>query len=69
LKEQVMSDRNDKAIPPYPDRKKAGQVREKGSAVRDDTKVGGAHGPVEDDELSRPDAQGGTTGARADERR
>ncbi|MEV0720973.1 hypothetical protein [Asanoa sp. NPDC050611] len=34
--------------------------------MRDGAKVGGAHGPVENDEMSRPDAAD-TTGSQADE--
>jgi len=50
----MQTDDNERDLPPYDDRQKSGEVEDAGSE-RDDARVGGATGPVEDDAPKAPD--------------
>jgi hypothetical protein len=57
-------------VPPYEGRREAADMDSGATAYRDGVNVGGATGPVEDEEFSAPDPRdtpGGTTGSPADE--
>jgi hypothetical protein len=59
-----------KAVPPYEGRRESADVDSKEESTRDGVKVGGATGPVEDDEYKAADpaaTPGGHTGSPADE--
>ena len=63
-------DTEGKAVPPYDGRREAGDVRGKDAATTDGARVGGASGPVENDEMAAPepdDTPRGATGTPADE--
>jgi hypothetical protein len=60
----------DAEVPPYSGRRESADVRGKDAAVNDSAKVGGATGPVENDEMAADDPDttpGGATGRPADE--
>jgi hypothetical protein len=57
-------------VPPYDDRKQSAEPDQEGGTHRDGARVGGATGPVEDDEFKAPspsDTPGGRTASPADE--
>jgi hypothetical protein len=59
-----------KTIPPYEGRRESADVDGSEKSTRDGVKVGGATGPVEDDEGKAPDpasTPGGATGSPSDE--
>lgn len=61
-------DTEGRTVPPYEGRREAADVG--GESTRDGAKVGGATGPVEDDEMKAADpadTPGGATGSPADE--
>jgi hypothetical protein len=63
-------DTSGSSLPPYEGRRAAADVDDGGEAYRDGAKVGGATGPVENDEFAAPepaDTPGGATGSPADE--
>ncbi|MDQ3104168.1 MAG: hypothetical protein M3Q87_02915 [Actinomycetota bacterium] len=60
---------DDRDLPPYDDRQKGADVDQTGSH-REGARVGGATGPVEDDEMKDPEPEstpGGRTASPADE--
>jgi hypothetical protein len=63
-------DTSGRTVPPYEDRRTTADVDDAGQARRGGAKVGGATGPVQDDDFSAPrpqDTDGGATGSPADE--
>lgn len=63
-------DTSGSAVPPYEGRRASADVAGEEQADRDGANVGGATGPVEDDEFTAPDpaaTAGGATGSPADE--
>jgi hypothetical protein len=63
-------DTEGKAVPPYEGRRQSADTRGSDAARKDGAKVGGATGPVEDEEMAAPDpaeTPGGATGLPADE--
>ncbi len=57
-------------VPPYDDRKQSAEPDQEGGTHRDGARVGGATGPVEDDEFKAPspsDTPGGRTASPAEE--
>lgn len=57
-------------VPPYEGRKESAEADQQGGTVRDGVRVGGATGPVEDDERKAPDpaeTPGGRTASPGDE--
>lgn len=63
-------DTEGKTVPPYEGRRTEADVDGKEESTKDDAKVGGATGPVEDDEMKAPEpaeTPGGATGSPADE--
>ncbi|HVM26517.1 MAG TPA: hypothetical protein VM433_02470 [Mycobacteriales bacterium] len=57
-------------VPPYEDRKDTAEPDQEGGSVRDGARVGGATGPISDDEFKAPspsDTAGGRTASPADE--
>jgi hypothetical protein len=52
-------------VPPYEGRRESADIEGKQEAVREGVKVGGATGPVEDDELAAPPPQATARGATA----
>jgi len=58
------TDDKDPAVPPYDGRRESADVDETGSE-RDGARVGGASGPVEDDEQKAPDPESTPRGAGA----
>lgn len=63
-------DTEGKTLPPYDGRQKSGDVGSQDDSTRDGVKVGGATGPVADDEpkaADPDDTPGGATGSPSDE--
>ena len=63
-------DTEGKTVPPYEGRRESADVGSQDESTRDGAKVGGATGPVEDDEIKSPDpanTPGGATGSPSDE--
>jgi hypothetical protein len=63
-------DTENKTVPPYQGRREAADVDERSESTKDGAKVGGATGPVQDDQRKAPDPQDtprGATGSPADE--
>lgn len=63
-------DTENRTLPPYEGRRESAEVDGKEESTKDDAKVGGATGPVEDDErkAAEPaDTSRGATGSPADE--
>jgi hypothetical protein len=63
-------DTEGKAVPPYDDRRDSADVADQDAASKDGAKVGGASRPVDNPEMSMPDANdtpGGATGSPSDE--
>lgn len=63
-------DTDNKTVPPYEGRRKTADVDGIEESTKDGAKVGGATGPVEDDERKEPDpaeTERGATGSPADE--
>lgn len=58
------------AVPPYEGRKESADPDQEGGSVRDGVRVGGATGPVDDDQPKAPDPSdtpGGRTASPGDE--
>lgn len=63
-------DTSGSAVPPYEGRQQAADVDGQEESTKDDAKVGGATGPVEDDQMKAPEpseTEGGATVTPADE--
>jgi hypothetical protein len=63
-------DTTGKAVPPYEGRRESADVDSQPESTKDGVKVGGATGPVEDDEMKAPDPADtprGATGSPSDE--
>jgi hypothetical protein len=63
-------DTTDKTVPPYEGRRESADIEGSEESSREGVKVGGATGPVADDEAKAPDpgeTPGGATGSPADE--
>lgn len=63
-------DPDGRTLPPYEGRRAAAEVDGPDQAWRDGSRVGGATGPVENDEMAAPDpvaSPGGATGSPSDE--
>jgi hypothetical protein len=63
-------DTENKTVPPYEGRRESADVAGAEESTRDEAKVGGATGPVADDEQKAPDpeeTERGATGSPADE--
>lgn len=63
-------DTEGRTVPPYEGRREAADVDGQDESSREGVKVGGATGPVEDDEMKATepaDTDGGATGSPADE--
>jgi hypothetical protein len=63
-------DTSGSTVPPYEGRRTAADIDDRSRSVRDGAKVGGATGPVVDDEMKAPDPRDtprGATGSPADE--
>ncbi len=63
-------DTGGKAVPPYEGRRESADVDSKAESTKDDAKVGGATGPVEDADMKAPEpgaTERGATGSPADE--
>jgi hypothetical protein len=63
-------DTENKNVPPYEGRRESADMAGPEESTRDDAKVGGATGPVADDEPKAPDPENtdrGATGSPADE--
>ena len=63
-------DTENKAVPPYEGRRETADVAGTEESIRAGAKVGGATGPVEDDESKAPEPEAtdrGATGSPADE--
>lgn len=63
-------DTDGRAIPPYEGRRESADVGDQSESSKDGAKVGGATGPVADDQLKAPDpvqTEGGATTSPADE--
>ncbi len=57
-------------VPPYDGRKQSAEPNQEGGTYRDGARVGGATGPVDDDQFKAPspsDTPGGRTGSPGDE--
>jgi hypothetical protein len=63
-------DTEGKTVPPYEGRRESADVDSQAESTKDGAKVGGATGPVEDDEMKAADpadTERGATGSPADE--
>lgn len=63
-------DTEGKTVPPYEGRRESADIDGRAESVKDGAKVGGATGPVEDDQMKAPEpasTPGGATGSPSDE--